>query len=111
MTFDSQWWNSEAVFATHLQYLDVNTLTNAECRRRFDDPLHLALIHDETLCAFAQHGQGICFGDIGDPLISNGQIIGIASWGRRCGLGVPDLYARVSAFSNWIQEVSGVVAT
>lgn len=60
MAFDFQL-NSGAFFATHLQYFDVNTFTNANCCGRFDDRMVSDFIHDETLSALAQYGYGSVF--------------------------------------------------
>lgn len=96
-------------FPTHLQYVALKTLTNDDCRSRS----HKGALHrfyEGTLCAFAQKGQGACYADSGGPLTTNGQLIGLTSWGDPCALGVPDAYTRVSVFLNWIRDVSGVKA-
>lgn len=67
-------------------------------------------IHFATLCTIAQQGSAnICRDDSGNPLASNGELIGIASWGQ-CRAGMPDGFTSVSVFVDWIQQVSGVVA-
>lgn len=68
------------------------------------------MIYNGTLCAFGRKSEGFCFGDSGGPLTSNGQLIGVVSWGILCARGKPDAYARISIFLDWIQKVSGVVA-
>lgn len=93
---------------THLQYLKQITMTNEECRRRHEKQTNFRF-YKGTLCAFAREGQSTCFSDSGGPLTTNGQLIGMVSWGIPCALGFPDGYLRVSAFLNWIREVSGVV--
>lgn len=52
-----------------------------------------------------------CTGDAGGPavIINSGTKVptqfGIVSWSKRCGLkGFPDVYARVLAAREWIQE-------
>lgn len=87
----------------------MNTLTNEECRERIDPRDHFR-IYEGTLCAFSREGEGPCNSDSGGPLTSNGQLIGIVSFGKPCGRGVPDGYTRVSIFLKWIREVSGAVA-
>lgn len=37
-------------------------------------------------------------------MVTNGTQIGIASFVRLCGVGLPDVYTRVSAFKDWIIE-------
>lgn len=94
---------------TFLQFLRVKTLTNADCRSRHVLPLS-KFVDAATLCAMSRKNQGACLLDSGSPLVANGQLIGVVSWVKYCALGVPDGYARISSFVDWIQEVSGVVA-
>lgn len=83
-------------------------MANDECRKHFgnsNDPT----IYNGTLCTFGRWNHAAtCKGDTGGPLISNGSLIGVASWGMCGGNGELDGFTRVSEFLNWIQEVSGV---
>lgn len=58
----------------------------------------------------SRRGQGVCGFDSGSPLAANGRLIGVTSWAKHCARGVPDGFARISVFVDWIREVSGVVA-
>lgn len=60
-----------------------------------------ALVYDNTICTFAQVGQGVCTGDNGGPLVVSNSLIGIVSWGS-CGGGQPDVFVRISSHINWI---------
>lgn len=46
-------------------------------------------------------------GDSGGPLVCNGNVAGVVSFsGRRCGdRRTPDVYTRVSSFTDWIMSV------
>ncbi|MFE0461408.1 trypsin-like serine protease [Kitasatospora sp. NPDC058965] len=61
----------------------------------------------QMICAGdAQHDA--CNGDSGGPLIRNGWVVGIISGGGNNGCdqaGYPGTYARVAAYSNWIQQM------
>lgn len=92
----------------HLKYLTVSTITNAACYERHTAGLRRS-IYNGTICAFAQVDRGTCLADYGSPLVANGKLIGMVSWSRECGRGLPDGYTRVSSFLPWIQRVSGVV--
>jgi secreted trypsin-like serine protease len=58
-------------------------------------------------------GLGTCHGDSGGPLqckMSNDQWyqFGIVSWGKACANpGIPDIYTKVVAYNEWIEEVIG----
>ncbi|XP_075977035.1 chymotrypsin-2-like [Anticarsia gemmatalis] len=58
------------------------------------------------LCTYHSPGCGTCSGDSGSPLkrVDNGQQIGVVSWGFPCARGAPDMYARISAFKDFLQE-------
>lgn len=87
-----------------LQYLDLTTLTNIDCKARHAEGLN-TLIHDSTLCAYSSYyEQGICLGDTGGPLVQDDVLVGIASWEYPCGTGKPDGFTRVSSFLPWILE-------
>lgn len=88
-----------------LQYLDVVTLSNIDCRSRLSYwPYQIS---DGTLCAFSMaFGQGLCHGDSGGPLVIDGELAGIVSWGYYpCASGRPDAYVRVSYYFDWITEL------
>lgn len=48
----------------------------------------------------------VCFcfvqGDSGGPLVCNGELAGVVSWGNPCANGLPDGYARVSYYREWL---------
>jgi trypsin len=85
----------------NLQFLNVVTLTLADCRSRHTAG-NAASVFDNTICTFTQHGQGMCMGDSGGPLMSGGVLIGAVSWGIACAQGFPDVFARISSHVTWI---------
>jgi trypsin len=87
--------------ATNLQFLNVNTLTLADCRSRHN-AINALLVWDNTICTFTQAGQGMCMGDSGGPLQVGGAVHGAVSWGIACAQGLPDVFARVSSHAPWI---------
>jgi len=81
-------------------------ITNARCSQMYNG------ITPRMLCAY-EPGKDSCSGDSGGPFfVSEGDDwvqVGIVSWGVGCaGVGAPGVYARISAVSYWICEVSGV---
>ena len=62
------------------------------------------------MCAGGEEGLDACEGDGGAPLVCEGAsgrwyVVGLVSWGEGCGTpGVPSVYARVSYFSDFIDD-------
>ena len=47
-------------------------------------------------------GHNSCKGDSGGPVVVNGLLAGLVSWGFLCSASTPAAYTRVSAFNDWI---------
>lgn len=60
---------------------------------------------EDNLCAYSmQNGRGMCHYNAGNPLVSDGVLIGIVSFGHPCAVGRPDVFVRVSHFYDWINN-------
>jgi secreted trypsin-like serine protease len=87
-------------------------MTNLECSIRtrilesFENNLaNVAIIYPGHLCTFARRGVGLCFADSGSPLITRDGVVGVAVSGvLLCARGGPDIYVRVSTYSDWIDS-------
>ncbi|XP_022827051.1 chymotrypsin-2-like [Spodoptera litura] len=105
----AQW----ALMPFHLQVLEVTTLSPEDCVERVLEASSIwwpnAPHVDPTIeiCTLHSTGRGLCFGDSGSALMSKetGTQIGIASWAFTCARGVPDMYARISGFKDYIQSI------
>ncbi|PNF41031.1 hypothetical protein B7P43_G08501 [Cryptotermes secundus] len=54
-------------------------------------------------------GKDSCNGDSGGPLMANGELSGIVSWGYDCGeAGFPGVYANVAVLKSWVTSVTGI---
>ncbi|XP_075977160.1 chymotrypsin-1-like [Anticarsia gemmatalis] len=102
--------NPHGTESVELMQLDVSTVASEVCvkevdnaRKQFNDEGFPVEPHIE-LCTFRAIGRGTCTGDSGSPLMrrDNEQLIGVVSWGFPCARGAPDMYARVSAFQDFI---------
>ncbi|KAF4043246.1 Trypsin [Phytophthora infestans] len=84
-----------------LQVVDVKIILDNEC-------VKYSVNTDVTLCAGTEHGEGVCYGDYGSPLIANGAVVGIASnvslSDVSCG-DQPELYIRVSEIRDFVTDV------
>ncbi|XP_055711464.1 chymotrypsin-2-like [Phlebotomus papatasi] len=92
--------SSPGSMAANLQFLHVQTLTNAACRTALG--ASGSLVFDHKICAGGVVGQGVCSTDSGGPLALGNTAIGIVSWGIPCARGFPDGYDRVSSHRTWI---------
>jgi len=99
----------------------VNYISNKKCQRRFsgwkpndNDDYYgkwRPKITEDMMCAHSKTGKDACDGDSGGPLILSGDddtgrgdiLVGIVSWGIKCGV-YPGVYSRVSSEVPWIME-------
>lgn len=83
--------------SNQLLALNATTLNNADCQN--------GRVPTDVVCTAPSTGQGICFGDSGDPLTANGAIVGVASSFTPCALGYPDVFIRVYDYLPWISNI------
>ncbi|CAI5731000.1 unnamed protein product [Hyaloperonospora brassicae] len=82
-----------------LEEVDVHIVSTDECSKQYKDR-----ITDTMLCAGNGQGQDSCNGDSGGPLIANGKLVGVVSWGGKCGAN-SGVYTRVSAVRDYINDI------
>ncbi|XP_034133207.1 brachyurin isoform X2 [Drosophila guanche] len=104
--------NDESTFISdHLRYVVQFVESNEDCRYSF------ANIKPTNICMDTTGGRSTCTGDSGGPLIYHDTLqhadilIGVTSYGKKtgCTKGYPSVFTRVTAYLDWIAEVSGVV--
>jgi len=91
-----------------LQYVALNTTTNAFCNNAYPRDQITA----DMICASDNTGgnqRDSCQGDSGGPLaVQNADgsyaVTGIVSWGIGCASGYPGVYSRVSYFEAWVMN-------
>lgn len=81
-----------------LHWIDLVSITQKECQER-----HKHKVRDYMMCTYTTVGEGSCKGDSGSPLLLNGKVAGLSSWGKHCGGGYPNVYTRVASFIDWVQ--------
>lgn len=105
-------------FPRKLHRVDIHVMDRAECREIYR-PSRLN-IADSEICAMKPGAaSNSCYGDSGGPLVvadkdETGKFvqIGVVSWGDRCGrLGSPNVFARVSSFSDWVEQTMADAAS
>lgn len=83
----------------HLQIIKTKIVSVGNCQK---SPFG-GNVFEFHICAFAKRGKGACDGDSGGPLVSHGKLVGIASFVRRCALGVPDVFTSTAFYYDWIK--------
>lgn len=102
---------NKQTFSSYQQKIITPLLNNNECiemlKRLSNITLEISV--EEHLCAGGVQGEDSCNGDAGGPLLGRElpddpfTLIGVVSSGtKRCGLGAPTIYTRVSHYMNWI---------
>ena len=93
-----------------LKWTKLPIISNTECKSKWDK-FEYYFSDNEMFCAgFLKNNSTLaCHGDSGGPLIchQNGQTVlaGIVSWGKeRCETHLPNVFARVSNYLEWIQK-------
>ena len=90
-----------------LHVVDVDILTNEECKDHYTSaPITANMICAGDKSAFNERDS--CQGDSGGPLFQNNIVVGIVSWGIGCASNHPGVYTRVSEFTYWIGDETGI---
>ncbi|EFN74334.1 Chymotrypsin-2 [Camponotus floridanus] len=70
----------------HLQEIIVKGYSQETCKSIFNN------LKKTHICTFTMMGEGMCYGDAGSPLVADGVLIGLASYGyRSCGLPISQI--------------------
>ncbi|XP_063126336.1 kallikrein 1-related peptidase C6 isoform X4 [Rattus norvegicus] len=86
-----------------LQCVNIHLLSNEKCIEAYNEK-----VTDLMLCAGdLEGGKDTCKGDSGGPLICDGVLQGITSWGSDpCAEpNMPAIYTKLIKFTSWIKEV------
>ena len=90
---------------TRLQAVNLPILMDSNCDWKNSNRSSLHYDPDTMICAgYIEGGKDSCQGDGGGPLICNGELQGIVSWGIGCAeKGYPGVYTRVCKFNDWLE--------
>ncbi|XP_044259427.1 trypsin delta-like isoform X2 [Tribolium madens] len=92
-----------------LHSVNVTIVGRDECTLDYSN-IDGAYIDDTMVCAgVSEGGKDACSGDSGGPLIKNGVLVGIVSWGLGCALPeYPGVYTNVASVREWIRNKTGI---
>ncbi|GBP10780.1 Chymotrypsin-2 [Eumeta japonica] len=98
--------------AALLQWIDLYTIDGARCvadAAAASVSLNMNAPPVEPhieICTFHSPGRGTCNGDSGSALVlkNSGRQVGIVSWGFPCARGAPDMFVRISGFTDWLNQ-------
>ncbi|XP_014485087.1 PREDICTED: trypsin epsilon-like [Dinoponera quadriceps] len=88
---------SETLMGVHVRHVPFEICVNST---------DYTLVRNVHLC-YGTEGKDACFGDSGAALADTKTIYGIVSYGESCGI-VPGVYANVSHYLKWIQNVTNL---
>jgi trypsin len=82
---------------------DLELLGDRRCTARIDLSGERAFDPSSMTCAIRADGSDACVGDSGGPLfigptLDEAVLVGVVSWGRGCGTGVPGVYAQADVW-------------
>ncbi|MCP4767220.1 MAG: serine protease [Gammaproteobacteria bacterium] len=98
--------STETYINDRLRYIQLEGVDRDKCRKDH----YPGLVSDGMICALGQDGRDACQGDSGGPLIAhdfngNPSLVGIVSWGERCGESYkPGIYTSIPYYKVWIEE-------
>nr|XP_014345786.1 PREDICTED: trypsin-like [Latimeria chalumnae] len=88
-------------YPSRLQCLDAPVLSAKQCNDSLPD-----LLTNNMFCAgYLEGGKDSCEGDSGGPVVCNGQLQGVVSWGYGCAMkNFPGVYTKVCNYVSWIRD-------
>ncbi|XP_063819886.1 trypsin-like [Pseudophryne corroboree] len=88
-----------------LQCVDAPIVSDENCRYSYPGQ-----ITENMICVgFLEGGKDSCQGDYGGPVVCNGALQGVVSWGIGCALpGYPGVYTKVCNYVSWIEETMAI---
>lgn len=91
-----------------LKEVNLEIIGNRDCQLKLGRKIRIR-IHSSMICAGGVFGQAACHGDSGGPLVLSPDskhpvLVGAVSFGKPCGTGAPDAFARISSLKDFIDQ-------
>ncbi|GLV42437.1 uncharacterized protein CBL_03174 [Carabus blaptoides fortunei] len=84
----------------HLKFIELRAISLITCATAVKP----TLVFNTQFCTYNRPGEGTCDADSGGPVVFMNRVVGIVSFGKKCAVGKPDVFTKVSAYIQWINE-------
>ncbi|CAL1537726.1 unnamed protein product, partial [Lymnaea stagnalis] len=86
-----------------LSQVNIISIPNEECAMRYNGVTG-ARVYSSHICVY-EPPKSACSGDSGGPVVCNGYLTGVSSWGSSaCDGSYPSVYVKTSSFLDWIKQ-------
>nr|CAI5832236.1 unnamed protein product [Callosobruchus analis] len=82
-----------------LQCVTLDVIATSDCLMHY----HSSRDPDTVMCTYSE-GKDACRGDSGGPLMCNGILYGVVSYGLKCATKYPGVYTRVDSYMDFIDD-------
>ncbi|XP_077298267.1 anionic trypsin-2-like [Arctopsyche grandis] len=92
--------HSHGLVSRYLSNVLLPLWTYKRCQIRYGSGLT-----DNMVCAGSGHKKGVCQGESGAPLICEGELVGVMSWGFGCiSTTFPTIFTNLTQYAEWIED-------
>lgn len=88
--------------ARHVHSVIMPVWSHAACRAAYRGKHS---INRNMICAAKAYRRDSCDGDSGGPMVYQGQLVGIVSFGFECASGLPGVYTNVAKIRRWFMRI------
>jgi trypsin len=82
-----------------LLQVQLPIVNQAQCEVELAPTFGPGIITDDMICAGGEPGRDTCYGDSGSPLMCDGKIVGVVSFGNGCGNPLPAVRGLLDSLS------------
>ncbi len=87
-----------------LYAVDIQIVSDDACAQAYEDLGLGFFVPEDEICAGVD-GPSACYGDSGGPMVCDGLLCGVVSWGYDCDTYVaPAVFAEASHYVNWFRD-------
>lgn len=88
-----------------LRYYSPKTISIEQCIEKYEDAQFIVkFLNEDMICAENPTEKALSYGDEGNPLVKDGELVGITSEGCYSDWKSPGVYTKVFSHIDWIKE-------